>query len=67
MAKKLHYAKFTGSLDLNIKTIADPKYNDQMIRGTVVLPHGNGKKVTIAAYVSDDMVEEAKKAGAALV
>lgn len=67
LAKKLHYAKFVGSLDLNIKTIADPKYNDQMIRGTVVLPHGNGKKVSIAAYVSDDMIEEAKKAGATLV
>lgn len=67
LAKKAHYAKFAGSLDLNIKTIADPKYNDQAIRGTVVLPHGNGKTVKIAAFVGDDRIDEAKTAGATIV
>lgn len=67
LAKKAHYAKFAGALDLNIKTSADPKYNDQAIRGTVVLPHGNGKTVTVAAFVGDDRIDEAKAAGATIV
>jgi large subunit ribosomal protein L1 len=51
-------------MEVHIKTFADPKYNDQNIRATVVLPHGTGKKVVVAAFVSDDKVEIAKKAGA---
>jgi len=54
-------------LDINIKTVADPKYNDQAIRGTVVLPHGTGKTVSVAAFVSDDKLEDAKAAGATIV
>ncbi|HNG97819.1 MAG TPA: 50S ribosomal protein L1, partial [Candidatus Absconditabacterales bacterium] len=50
-----------------IKTFADPKYNDQMVRGTIVLPHGTGKTLKIAAFVSDDLLDEARKAGATLV
>ena len=67
LAKKSHYAKFVWSLDLNIKTVADPKYNDQLIRWTVVLPHWNGKKIIIAAYVSDDKAEMARQAWAQMV
>lgn len=62
----LVYTKFDPSIEIAIKTNANPKYNDQMLRGTVVLPHGTGKDITIAAFVSDDMVEEAKKAGASV-
>lgn len=64
LAKKVSYAKFGGSLEVHVKTSADPKYNDQMIRGTVVLPHGTGKKIRVAAFVSDDKIDLAKKAGA---
>jgi large subunit ribosomal protein L1 len=64
LAKAVSYAKFGGSLEVHIKTFADPKYNDQMIRATVVLPHGTGKKTIVAAFVSDDKVDVAKKAGA---
>jgi len=64
LAKAVSYTKFDGSLEVHVKTFADPKYNDQMIRATVVLPHGTGKKTTVAAFVSDDKVEAAKKAGA---
>ncbi|MEI7477199.1 MAG: 50S ribosomal protein L1 [bacterium] len=64
LVKKVSYTKFVGTLNIAIKTFADPKYNDQQIRGTAVLPHGTGKKVTIAAYVSDDQVASAKAAGA---
>jgi large subunit ribosomal protein L1 len=64
MIKKLSYSKFVGTLNLAVKTFADPKYNDQQIRSTAVLPHGTGKSVIIAAYVSDDQIADAKKAGA---
>lgn len=64
LVKKASYSTFVGSLNVAVKTFADPKYNDQQIRATAVLPHGTGKTVKIAAYVSDDMVAEAKKAGA---
>ncbi len=67
LAKKSSYTKFVGSMEIHIKTSADPKYNDQMIRGTVVLPNGIGKVVKVAAFVSDDKVEEAKKAWAEIV
>lgn len=67
LAKDVSYAKFGGSLEVHIKTFADPKYNDQMIRATVVLPYGTGKKIVVAAFVSDDKIELAQKAGADLV
>lgn len=64
LVKKVSFSKFTGSLEVHVKTSADPKYNDQLIRGTVVLPHGTGKTVKVAAFVSDDKIDAAKKAGA---
>lgn len=64
LLKKMSYSKFVGTLNVAVKTFADPKYNDQQIRSTAVLPHGTGKTIIIAAYVSDDQVAEAKKAGA---
>jgi large subunit ribosomal protein L1 len=64
LAKEVSYAKFGGTLEVHVVTNANPKYNDQMLRGTVVLPHGTGKKVKVAAFVSDDQIDEAKKAGA---
>lgn len=62
LAKEVSYAKFGGTLEVHVVTNANPKYNDQMLRGTVVLPHGTGKKVKVAAFVSDDQIDEAKKA-----
>jgi large subunit ribosomal protein L1 len=50
LIKKVSYTKFDGSVDVAIKTNADPKYNDQAVRGTVALPHGTGKSVRIAAF-----------------
>jgi len=64
LAKEVSYAKFGGTLEVHVVTNANPKYNDQMLRGTVVLPHGTGKKVKVAAFVSDDQIDEAKKSGA---
>lgn len=67
LVKKINYTKFNSSVDVAIKTFADPKYNDQMVRWTIVLPHGTGKTLKIAAFVSDDLLDEARKAGATLV
>ena len=67
LAKDVSISKFTGSLEIHIKTNANPKYNDQLLRGTVVLPHGIGKTVKVAAFVSDEKRDEAKAAGADLI
>jgi len=67
LAKKVSTSTFGGSMEIAVKTFANPKYNDQMIRATTVLPHGTGKKIRIAVYISDDKQDEAKKAGADLV
>lgn len=61
LTKKGSYTKFQSTVELHINTVADPKYNDQMLRWTVVLPHGTWKSVKIAAFVSDDKIEEAKE------
>jgi large subunit ribosomal protein L1 len=51
LVKKASTSKFVGSVEIAIKTFANPKYNDQMLRGTTVLPHGTGKTVKIAVFV----------------
>ncbi len=67
LVKEVSYSKFVGSLELHVDTNANPKYNDQALRGTVVLPHGTGKTVKVAAFVADDKRDAAKAAGADLV
>jgi large subunit ribosomal protein L1 len=67
LVKKANYTKFDGSVEIAIKTSADPKYNDQMMRATTILPHGTGKSLRIAVYASDDKAGEAKAAGADIV
>lgn len=64
---KTSTTKFTSSVEVAIKTNANPRYNDQNLRGTIVLPHGSGKKVRIGVFVSDDKIEETKKLGADVV
>lgn len=55
---------FDATAEVHIRIGADLSQADQLVRGTVSLPHGTGKKVRIAAFVTDDFVDEAKKAGA---
>ncbi len=62
----LSTSKFDGSAELHIRINADTTQADQLVRTTVNLPHGTGKTVRIAAFVPDDMIDEAKKAGADL-
>ncbi len=64
LAKEVSYSKFVGSLEMHLWTFADPKYNDQMLRGIVGLPHGTGKKIRIAAFVDAGQIDAAKAAGA---
>lgn len=56
--------KFDGSAEVHIRIGADMTQADQLVRGTVSLPHGTGKKVRIAAFVTEDFVDAAIKAGA---
>ena len=64
LAKQVSYAKFWWSLEIHVQTACNPKYNDQQIRGTVVLPHGTGKTVKVAVFIGDESVADAKSAGA---
>lgn len=63
---KLSTTKFDGTAEAHIRINADTTQADQLVRTTVPLPHGTGKDVLIAAFVTDDMIDEAKKAGAKL-
>ncbi len=62
--KELAYAKFDESVDANVNVGIDPSKGDQVVRGSVLLPHGTGKKVKIAVFAKGDHAEAARKAGA---
>ncbi len=64
LLQKAKYAKFDETVDLTLRLGVDPKHADQMVRGTVVLPHGLGKSKTVAVIASGDKVREAEAAGA---
>jgi large subunit ribosomal protein L1 len=57
-------AKFDESVDLAARLGVDPRHPEQMVRGTVVLPHGTGKKVRVLVFVKGEKETEAKEAGA---
>ena len=60
--KKMNPAKFDGSVDLHFNLNVDSKKSDQMVRGTVVLPHGTGKKVRVAVFCKGENEKLAKEA-----
>ncbi|NOX20862.1 MAG: 50S ribosomal protein L1 [Nitrospirae bacterium] len=64
LVKELAYAKFDESVDLAINLGVDPKKSDQMVRGTVVLPHGTGKEVKVLVFAKGEKEKEAREAGA---
>lgn len=64
LVKQTSNVKFDATVEMAVKTNANPKYNDQVIRATTILPHGTGKSKKVAVFVSDDKLDEAKKSGA---
>ena len=56
--------KFDASVDIDVRLGVDPRHADQMVRGTVALPHGTGKSVRVLALVNPSKQEEAVAAGA---
>ncbi len=67
LVKETSKVKFDASVEVHINLGIDPKKGDQIIRGSVILPKGTGKKVRIAAFVPEDQIKKAKDAGADLV
>ena len=65
--KKLTPPKFDGSVDLHFNLNVDSKKSDQMVRGTVVLPHGTGKKIRVAVFCKGEHEHETREANADLV
>lgn len=64
LLKKNKYTKFDESVDLAIRLGVNPKHSDQMVRGTVVLPHGTGKTKKVCVIASGEKIKEAEEAGA---
>ncbi len=64
LLKKSSFAKFDESVDIAIRLGIDPKHSDQMVRGTIVLPAGTGKKKKVCVIALGEKVKEAEQAGA---
>ena len=67
LLQKVKFAKFDETVDLTLRLGVDPKHADQMVRGTVVLPHGLGKSKKVLVIASGDKIREAEAAGADIV
>ena len=67
LVKEISTTNFDASIDLSVRLGVDPRKANQMVRGTVSLPHGIGKTVRVLALVTPDKEEEAKEAGADFV
>jgi len=67
LLRKAHFVKFDETVEVVINLGVDPKQSDQMVRGTVVLPHGLGKSKRVLVIASGEKVREAQEAGADFV
>ncbi len=67
LLKKSSFTKFDESVDIAIRLGIDPKHSDQMVRGTIVLPAGTGKKKKVCVIASGEKVKDAEQAGADFV
>ncbi|MBE6335544.1 MAG: 50S ribosomal protein L1 [Lentimicrobiaceae bacterium] len=67
VVKQITYTKFDASVDLNVRLGVDPRKANQMVRGSVTLPHGTGKVVRVLVLCTPDKEQEAKNAGADFV
>ena len=64
LIQKVKYTKFDETVELSVRLGVDPKHSDQMVRGTVVLPHGLGKAKRVLVIANAEKQREAKDAGA---
>jgi large subunit ribosomal protein L1 len=64
LLQKVHYAKFDETVELVVNLGVDAKQSDQMVRGTVVLPHGLGKSKRVLVIAGGEKIREAQEAGA---
>ena len=64
LARETSGVKFDASVEAHLRLGVDPRHADQMVRGTVVLPHGTGKVVRVAVFAQGEKAQEALKAGA---
>lgn len=64
VVKQISYTKFDASFDIDVRLGVDPRKANQMVRGSVTLPHGTGKEVRVLVLCTPDKEEEAKAAGA---
>lgn len=64
LIKKAKFAKFDESVEIAMRLGVNPKQSDQMVRGTIVLPHGTGKTKKICVLASGEKIKEAEDAGA---
>ena len=64
IVKKITFTKFDASVDIDVRLGVDPRKANQMVRGSVTLPHGTGKTVRVLVLCTPDKEEEAKAAGA---
>jgi large subunit ribosomal protein L1 len=67
LLKKIHFVKFNETVELHMRLGVDPKHADQMVRGTVILPHGLGTTKKVAVIASGEKIKEAEAAGADVV
>lgn len=65
--KENKFTKFDESVEISMRLGVNPKHADQMVRGTVALPHGTGKTVRVAVFAAGDKANEAREAGADIV
>ena len=64
LVKETSHAKFDTTVELHLRMGVDPRHADQMVRGSVVLPHGTGKTVRVVVFAQGDKAREAQAAGA---
>jgi large subunit ribosomal protein L1 len=64
LLKSTDYVSFDSSVEIHLRLGVDPRHADQMVRGTVVLPHGTGKIVRVAVFAQGEKAQEALRAGA---
>jgi large subunit ribosomal protein L1 len=67
LVRDIHFAKFDETVEISLRLGVDPRHADQMVRGTVVLPHGTGRSKRVLVAALGDAAKEAQDAGADFV